>query len=477
MITSVGAKGRITSSHDSQLVKIDGNAVDYTRSSAGSQSSPEINLVGDGVHKLEIGGRSTFLEVRRNPTLTVLLALERNVGTLVVETQPVDASVQLNGRPLGRTTISGVLRLPMDVGKYSVRVTKDGFRAPPTQNVELAKGDEKKLSFTLVPTSGTVAVINLPPGEQISIDGVAKGTAGPSLTPRIDGLSAGPHTLEATRDGYYPARLDFQIADGKTTTLDASKLALVAKATPPAPPDPVAIEARDWDRVRNSNSIDDLQNFLYQHSAGAHVEEARNRIDQLRQSQARDAQAKALRDQESAWHSVDTSQKVALQDFLTRYPNSSHAPDARSAIDAINRKESSDLVAQHDADLKARDQDGVKQTLARYQAAFSEMNITALQSVWVLTPAEVKRIKDQFKNAKTFHVTLYFAGPIIINSDSAAAECTRTVTVVPTTSSVPISHEDRVRVHIDPKRRNDLADSRHHATRTVTPFVGVSSVK
>jgi len=463
VISSVGTRGKIASHRDSQAIKIDGTTVGYTGTSGDTQAATGISLVGEGVRKLEIGDRSTFLEVRPNPTLSVLLALNRNVGILVVETEPGGTKVYLNDRPYGTTSDSGVLRASADIGRHSVRVAKDGFRAPGTQVVDLAKGEEKKLTFTLVQMPGILHITGLTAGDQISIDGRSRGVVGSSQTVRFDDLPAGEHTLEIARDGYHAGRQEFQIIDGKTTNFEGSKLVLVKRETSPAQPGPAAIEAQEWERVHSLNSIGELQSYLNQHTNGQHAEEARNQINQLRQAQAKDAEANALRDQESVWTALDKNQRVALQEFITRYGNSPHAPEARTLLNGIAKKEADSLAAQRANEQRIRDQDAVKQALSRYQTAISEMNLSKLKEAWAGAPAEIAKFKEQFGLAKKFEVMLSPVGQATIEGDSASVECTRTVTLVPKIGKKTDPPPDRVRVTFARSGSTWLI-------RTITPF-------
>jgi len=242
-------------------------------------------------------------------------------------------------------------------------------------------------------------------------------------------------------------RQDFQITDGGTTNLDGTKSVLAKKDSAPAPPDPTAIEARDWDRLRTSNSVDDLQNFVRQHPGGLHTDEARNRINQLAQAQSKDAEEKALREQERAWIAVDKTKRASLQDFITRYGNSIHVPEARTLQNGIEKKQADELTVQRANELKARDQDAVVQTLRRYESAFSAKNLGELQAVWIITAVEAKKVNDQFRNARMFQVKLRLDSPVTINGDSASVECVRTVVVIPSNGPAKtISNQDRVRI-------------------------------
>ena len=437
VVSSVGTRGRIISNQGSRPVKIDGSAVGSTTGSGTSVMAPEISLVGDGVRNLEIGSQSTFLEVHRNPALSVFLTLDRNVGTLFVETRPGEAKVFLNGRFYGQTTATGVLRAPIDTGRYSVRAVKDGFQASDTRYVDLAKGQEQKLTFTLTRVPAILNLSGLTPGDEVRIDGRSRGLAGPSQSMRLEDLPAGPHNLELVRDGYNPGRSSFQLTDGEIFNLDASHITLARKETAPPPPDAAAIEARDWDRVRNSNSLDALQDFLNRHASGAHTEQVRSRINQLRQSQAKEAE-------ENAWKAADT--KASLLSFIQRYGNSPHIQEARNRLNEIARQEAEELAARNALEQNSRDQAAIRQTLARFEAAFAEMDAVKLQQVWGGSPDQMARFKDEFKAAKAVAYQLRSIEVPAINGDSATVSCTRTLKFVPKSGAAKDPPPDRVRV-------------------------------
>ena len=214
VVASVGTKATIESTYVSQPIKIDGAPAGKTGSAPDVPA--EISLLKEGLREIEIAGRKMSLEVRPNPTLTLDLALDRNVGTLLVVTNPGDANVYLNNHPYGRTTVTGILRLAIDVGKYEVRAEKDGFRASEKQTVELAKGDQQIKKFTLVPMAGILEITGAPSGAEVSVDGQKKGQITAARTFPVVGLPPGAHQIDITKDGYVPFHSPVLITGGQT---------------------------------------------------------------------------------------------------------------------------------------------------------------------------------------------------------------------------------------------------------------------
>ena len=84
------------------------------------------------------------------PMLTAFIKSDVNTGTLVVATGEDDVAVYLNGKEYKRRTKRGELRV-QTFGNIDVRVFKSGFQPEPNQRVEVKKGEEVKLAFTLKP--------------------------------------------------------------------------------------------------------------------------------------------------------------------------------------------------------------------------------------------------------------------------------------------------------------------------------------
>ncbi len=139
---------KLSSAQSNETVAVDGKS-----SGVISPGGLEIPNLVEGNRELTIGQRSLVMSVRPEPSLTLVLTSDRNVGSLIVETGSEDnATVGLNGKTIGQTS-HGILRIPLDVASapYVVRVEKKGYRVQPpgTRRAESAKGEEAKAAFRL----------------------------------------------------------------------------------------------------------------------------------------------------------------------------------------------------------------------------------------------------------------------------------------------------------------------------------------
>ncbi|MFK7988016.1 MAG: PEGA domain-containing protein [Sandaracinaceae bacterium] len=118
-----------------------------------------------------------------------MLSLARGrVAELAFEVLPVDATVILNGQPLGG---SGTRRATVDAGVHVVRVERVGH-APVLLSVEAEPGQTVRRAVELVSTQvpSTVHVSSALPTAHIQIDGEPHGVGATTLT-----LEAGRHTV------------------------------------------------------------------------------------------------------------------------------------------------------------------------------------------------------------------------------------------------------------------------------------------
>jgi hypothetical protein len=128
-------------------------------------------------------------------------AVQPYVSTLEVVANEPGATLLVNQEQVGETPLLGPI--PIDVGRHSLTLRKDGFQDQ-TIEVTVATGKPEKVTFNLEPAVKKVAVtvqVSGPSGATVAIDGVEMGAA-----PYKGEVIAGRHTFEARARGYVTAR-------------------------------------------------------------------------------------------------------------------------------------------------------------------------------------------------------------------------------------------------------------------------------
>ncbi|OIO55808.1 MAG: hypothetical protein AUJ79_06920 [Propionibacterium sp. CG1_02_60_36] len=87
-------------------------------------------------------------------------AAQGDMGTLELSTDPAGAMVTFDGDPALYTSdeVTGKLNLPMQVGTYSMHVSKDGYVTGDFPLVVIQTNSETRQSVTLIPESVTVTI-------------------------------------------------------------------------------------------------------------------------------------------------------------------------------------------------------------------------------------------------------------------------------------------------------------------------------
>ena len=167
-------------------------------------------------------------------------------GTLRVESEPVGATVTLNGEDRGVT--------PLDVadlflGNHEVKVELKGYAAV-MQTVVLSEDSprsELKLPLSKsAPTMVVVEVLSTPSGATVKIDG-----AGVGQTPLLNhSIRPGKHQIELVKEGYEPW--------GESTSLTKrkSKVEAQLRPIPKATPPPVVADVPDPNKTYDQSDVD-----------------------------------------------------------------------------------------------------------------------------------------------------------------------------------------------------------------------------
>ncbi|HEY4360475.1 MAG TPA: protein kinase [Bryobacteraceae bacterium] len=431
-----------------------------------------------GTHQFRVtapdGIRDSVASLQEDPAVNLFLAADRNAGTLVVETGQDNVNVFLDNRLQTGVTHDGLMRIPVPVKQYSIRVEKPGFRKPAAQSVDVKKGALERVVFELAPLEAILAIRDAQPGVRLQIDGQSSGVTAGDGTLRAN-VPPGTHTIDLTKDGYTPRHLAGIVFDpGATINLGKNDVELAeikAPALPTQPPpqlppaevkqlpDPRAIEAQEWDRLRNSRNLDQLEEFRRKYPSGANSEQAARRIEQLE------------------WESLQNSRDTgALDAFVRKYPNGPNTDQARKKIEEIEwagvNKQNADqiraflqrhpgsaqtgeantaLASLQQGDKLATDRRAILQVLAQYQSAYSSKNIQDVLKVWpsLAGTTQEKNLRDAFRNSRTIALQLTPNRDAEVSGDSATVQCRRTLQQ--TTDGQPLSHQDNVAVTL---RRN-----------------------
>lgn len=200
-----------------------------------------------GPHRFELtsgclGGSGQALVVDgKNVELSI--AATQSTGLLTVTPNPPTAAVAVDGAegPNART---------LPCGAHSVRVALPGF-VQAVLPVEIEAGRSQVLPVSLEPLgTGALHLTVQPPDAAVKVDGRLVGT-GSMVQPQ---LTAGPHALELTREGYAPLQQNVVLEAGAALHLNlalrptAPAVAALptAPATPSATRSPQVLRATGW---------------------------------------------------------------------------------------------------------------------------------------------------------------------------------------------------------------------------------------
>jgi serine/threonine protein kinase len=201
-----------------------------------------LSNLAEGAHELALGQSKILLAGETGPTLTAFIGSDTSLGSLRILTGEDGAAVYLNGQRHRRSTQKGRLLLSLAPKKYAVRVTKEGFLAPPEQTVEVKRGEEARLEFKLTPAPKFAALRlrNSTPGAEVLVDGNPAGVIGADGgfgLPKLD--PPGKHSVVVRKDAYKERRFEMDFEVGATVELEAALESLLGtlriEASPPLP--------------------------------------------------------------------------------------------------------------------------------------------------------------------------------------------------------------------------------------------------
>ncbi|MDP6924569.1 MAG: PEGA domain-containing protein [Candidatus Scalindua sp.] len=187
-------------------------------------TTPEaITCISLGIHeikvemeKYDVWTGTANIEAGKDDVITAVL--QRSTGSLMVESNPPNAIIFVDGKEIGHTP---EIIMSSAKGTHAIEVRMEGYDVW-KQTVDIVPGDEKSLTAVLQTKTGSLIVNSKPSGSTIIFDGKESGTTPGSL----EGLKTGGHQIELKKDGYKTWSESIEIYADKENKITAALLLL-----------------------------------------------------------------------------------------------------------------------------------------------------------------------------------------------------------------------------------------------------------
>ncbi len=294
LVSEEDGKARLITNAEHSEVSLDGKP-------AGEVGPDGLTLenLGKTDHDLQVTqdkDRQRFvLTYTSAPALTVYVKSDPNAGTVVVMAGQDGADVYIDDKPYRRKTDHGQLRIPLKVGKYTLRVHKAGFIDPPPQTVEVKKAEEAPMEFHFqpVPQIASLQIKGALPGTMVYLDKELAASIGPDGNANISNVKPGDHEVELERDQALSKRFQRTFHTGDQIVLSGPDVELEKAITdnksvtpPPAPtpapaPESTAAAAPNYSMELEGEQVRKGGGFVHYHVpkvAGHYTFAAQGRI-------------------------------------------------------------------------------------------------------------------------------------------------------------------------------------------------------
>ncbi|GAX59732.1 hypothetical protein SCALIN_C04_0220 [Candidatus Scalindua japonica] len=175
------------------------NAGIYLNGKYIGETPHRIQSIIPGTHEIQLKMEdydvwSETVNIEAGNENTISAMLQRSTGTLMIESDPENAIIFVDGKEIGTTP---EIIISSAKGKHIIEVRMDGYDIW-KENVHIEPGTEKSLTVTLQPKTGSLNINSKPSSASILLDGKETGT-----TPeKINGLKPGTYQVEAKINGY-----------------------------------------------------------------------------------------------------------------------------------------------------------------------------------------------------------------------------------------------------------------------------------
>ncbi len=141
------------------------------------------------------------------------VALVPENATVIIDSEPTGAHVQMNGKELGDTP---VLLPDLPLGSYSATVQMTGYTRRDI-SWKVQNGRPILIKVPLMNNIGTLSLVSDPTAAEVEIDGQAYGS-----TPFRDFVEQGQHKIRLTKNGYKPYEKVVTVNRDELTEVEAN---------------------------------------------------------------------------------------------------------------------------------------------------------------------------------------------------------------------------------------------------------------
>ncbi len=147
---------------------------------------------------------TTHTRVRTRPYKKPLRQNANTATSLLIVSNPPGCKVAINGEPRGETDAKGELEINLPPATYVLRLSREGY-VTSEGNVEInsALGPQQQVDFDLAPATVSLNIVTDPPGAEVYLNDVYKGTSNSTGLLVLERLNPGQsHKLRITKPGY-----------------------------------------------------------------------------------------------------------------------------------------------------------------------------------------------------------------------------------------------------------------------------------
>jgi serine/threonine protein kinase len=353
-------------------------------------------------------------------------------GTLIVQSNTENANVFVDGALKGFTETDGSLKLLLDPGHHSVRLTKAGYAPAQPIPFDVSEAEQKTVRINLTASAGAPAPaesvaylsIHSNPGASVAIDSAAQGVTD-GRGELVLSVKPGSHLLTLSLAGYQEQsqKLNLKAGEHNTTIVTLAQI----------PPKPIPTPAP---------AIQAVQIVSFAASA-AQIEIGHTTTLQWKTANATEVSI------DNGIGQVDlTGQTNVRPSTNTTYVLTARGPAGtqQRSVNVLVEKVAQPVPAAAPQPVAPRVDDGalIQAVLANFNAALRAHSVPRMRSVWTgMSSGQARLFEKTFKDNP--QMTIFDSCPaasLTISADTANWTCTETI--VANAQAQPNSHTTHV---------------------------------